>query len=145
ALFPEPGSPSLIPVLFTFLVIAIGASISAMILTMSMMADVADAYAFEVGKRTEGLFSSGMWFMQKMVGGMGILLSGLIISFIELPSQAVPGSVDPAIVDNLALIFVSMVTVIGLLGTWAYTLFPLSEQDHSDRIAKLASVMPRVK
>lgn len=144
-LFPEPSSAYLIPVLFTFLVIGIGASISAMILTMSMMADVTDAYAFEVGKRTEGLFSSGMWFMQKMVGGMGILLSGLIISFIELPSQAVPGSVDPAIVDNLALIFVSMVTVIGLLGTWAYTLFPLSEQDHSDRISKLAAAMPRAK
>jgi GPH family glycoside/pentoside/hexuronide:cation symporter len=116
-----------------------------MILTFSMMADVADAYEFDVGKRTEGLFSSGMWFMQKMVGGMGILLSGLIISLIQLPSQAVPGSVDPVIVDNLALIFVSMVTVIGFAGTWAYTLFPLSEQDHSQRISKLAAVMPPVK
>jgi GPH family glycoside/pentoside/hexuronide:cation symporter len=144
-LFPAPGSPNLIPVLFSFLVIGIAASISAMILTMSMMADVTDAYAFEVGKRTEGLFSSGMWFMQKMVGGMGILLSGLIISFIQLPAQAVPGTVDPAIVDNLALIFVAMVTAIGLAGTWAYTLFPLGEQDHSDRISKLAATMPKVK
>lgn len=144
-LFPEPGSSYLIPILFTFLVIGIGASISAMILTMSMMADVTDAYAFDVGKRTEGLFSSGMWFMQKMVGGMGILLSGLIISFIQLPAQAVPGSVDPRIVDNLALIFVSMVTVIGFAGAWAYTLFPLGEQDHGERISKLAADMPKVK
>ena len=144
-LFPAPGSPYLIPSLFTLLVIGIGASISAMILTMSMMADVADAYAYEVGKRTEGLFSSGMWFMQKTVGGMGILLSGLIISSIQLPAQAVPGSVDPLIVDNLALIFVSMVTVIGLAGTWAYTLFPLSEQDHGERVSKLAAALPKVK
>ena len=144
-LFPQPGSPALIPSLFILLVIGIGASISAMILTMSMMADVADAYAFEVGKRTEGLFSSGMWFMQKMVGGMGILLSGLIISAIQLPAQAIPGSVDPAIVDNLALIFVSMITVIGLAGTWAYTLFPLSEQDHGERLSKMAATMPKVK
>jgi GPH family glycoside/pentoside/hexuronide:cation symporter len=143
--FPEPGSANLMPILFTFLVIGIGASISAMILTMSMMADVTDAYEFDVGKRTEGLFSSGMWFMQKMVGGMGILLSGLIISSIQLPAQAVPGSVDPVIVDNLALIFVSLVTVIGLAGTWAYTLFPLSEQDHGERVSKLAASMPKVK
>ncbi|WP_430415706.1 MFS transporter [Parasphingorhabdus sp.] len=136
--FPEPGSVYLVPTLFTFLVTGIAASISAMILTMSMMADVADAYEFEIGKRTEGLFSSGMWFMQKMVGGMGILLSGLIIAFIQLPEQAIPGSVDPAIVDNLALIFVSLVTVVGMAGTWAYTLFPLSEQDHSERVAKLS-------
>ncbi|WP_417621856.1 MFS transporter [Parasphingorhabdus sp.] len=144
-LFPQPGSAYLIPSLFVFIVMGIAASISAMILTMSMMADVADAYAFEVGKRTEGLFSSGMWFMQKMVGGMGILLSGLIISFIQLPAQAVPGSVDPEIVDNLSLIFVSIVTVIGLAGTWAYTLFPLSERDHGERISKLAAAMPAVK
>lgn len=143
--FPDPGSPFLIPILFTLLVIGIAAGIAAMILTMSMMADVTDAYAFDVGKRTEGLFSSGMWFMQKMVGGMGILLSGLIISAIQLPAQAIPGSVDPAIVDNLALIFVSLVTVIGLAGTWAYTLFPLGEQDHSERISKLAATMPKVK
>ena len=90
----------LMPVLFTFLVIGIGASISAMILTMSMMADVTDAYEFDVGKRTEGLFSSGMWFMQKMVGGMGILLAGLIISVIQLPAQAVPGTVDPAMMKG---------------------------------------------
>ncbi len=141
-LFPVPGSDVLVPTLFTFLVIATASSISAMILTMSMMADVADAYAFEAGKRTEGLFSSGMWFMQKMVGGMGILLSGLIISFIQLPEQAVPGSVDSAIVDNLALIYVSMITVIGLIGTWAYTLFPLSEKDHSERVAKLTAASP---
>ena len=56
-----------------------------------------------------------------------------------------PGTVDPAIVDNLALIFVSMVTVIGLAGTWAYTLFPLSEQDHGERISKLEAAMPQVK
>ena len=144
-LFPGPGSPYLIPILFTLVVISIAASISAMILTYSMMADVTDAYEYDAGKRAEGLFSSGMWFMQKMVGGMGILLAGLIISFIRLPAQAVPGTVDPAIVDNLALIFVSLVTVIGIAGTWAYTLFPLSEQDHGERISKLAASMPRVK
>lgn len=141
-LFPEPGSVYLIPALFTLSVVSIAASISAMILTYSMMADVTDAYEYTAGKRTEGLFSSGMWLMQKMVGGMGILLSGLIIAFIQLPEQAVPGSVDPAVVDNLALIYVTIITAIGLIGTWAYTLFPLGEKDHSDRLAKLASGIP---
>ena len=141
-LFPEPGSPYLIPALFIAIIIAIGASISAMILTFSMMADVTDAYEYTAGKRTEGLFSSGMWLMQKMVGGMGILVSGLIIAFIQLPEQAVPGSIDPGIVDNLALIFVTIITIIGLTGTWAYTLFPLNEEDHSARLSKLATASP---
>jgi GPH family glycoside/pentoside/hexuronide:cation symporter len=73
---------------------------------------------------------------------MGILVSGLIIAFIQLPEQAVPGSVDPGIVDNLALIFVTIITIIGLTGTWAYTLFPLNEEDHSARLSKLATASP---
>ena len=144
-LFPEPGSAYLIPALFTLSVVAIAGSISAIILTFSMMADVTDAYEFVAGKRTEGLFSSGMWLMQKMVGGMGILLSGLIISFIQLPPQAIPGTVSPVIVDNLALIYVVIITIIGLTGSWAYTLFPLSEKDHRDQLAKLAAASPPVE
>jgi len=35
--------------------------------------------------------------------------------------------------------------VIGLAGTWAYSLFPLTEQDHGERVAKLAVAMPKVK
>ena len=83
--------------------------------------------------------------MQKTVGGLGILFAGIIISIIQLPDKAPPGSVDIAIVNNLALIFASMTVIIGLVGAWAYTLFPLSQQDHIERIEKLANAQAMVK
>lgn len=137
-LFPAPGDSRMLPVLFTLLVIATAASISAMILTMSMIADVTDQHEFETGNKSEGLFSSGMFFMQKVVNGIGILLASQIISFINMPKNATPGSVDPAIVDNLALIYVLLATVIALIGAWAYTKFPLGEKDHENRLSKMA-------
>lgn len=137
-LFPEPGSPFLLPLVLAFIILATAAGIGVMISTMSMMADVTDAFEYEKNKKSEGVFSSGMWFMQKAVGGLGILFAGMIIAVIQLPNKAPPGTVDIAIVDNLALIFASMTVIIGSIGAWAYTLFPLSQQDHVDRLAKLA-------
>lgn len=134
-LFPEPGDPIMIPLLFGFLITSTATGISAMILTLSMIADVSDQYEYDTGKRTEGLFSSGMFFMQKVVNGLGILLSGLIIALVGLPQGAASGTVDPEIVDNLALFYVVLATIIAAIGAWAYTLFPLGEKDHEIRMA----------
>ncbi len=137
--FPMPGEATMIPVLFLLLLLATAASISAMILTMSMIADVTDQHEHDTGKRTEGLFSSGMFFMQKVVNGIGILMASQIIAYIGMPKQAEPGTVDGSIVDNLALIYVFTATILALIGAWAYTKFPLSEDDHEIRTAAKAA------
>jgi len=105
-----------------------------MILTTSLMADVTDAYQHKHGKRSEGVFASGVWFMQKTVGALGILVAGLIISVVQLPKGATPGMVDIAIVDNMALMYASITVVVGLIGAWAYTLFPLTQAHHEQRL-----------
>lgn len=137
-LFPAPGSPMLIPSLFTFLILATAASICVMILTTSLMADVTDAYQHEHGERSEGVFASGVWFMQKTVGALGILFAGLIITIVQLPKGATPGEVDIVIIDDMALLYASITVVVGLLGAWAYTLFPLTQADHEQRLKKPA-------
>tara|TARA_R110000850_G_scaffold1826_7_gene9597 strand:+ start:186 stop:1607 length:1422 start_codon:yes stop_codon:yes gene_type:complete len=136
--FPEPGDPVMIPVLFALLLVATASSIAAMILTMSMIADVTDQHEHDTSKRSEGLFSSGMFFMQKVVNGIGILMASQIIAFIGLPKQAEPGTVDGSVVDNLALIYVVTATLLALVGAWAYTKFPLGEKDHELRLAAKA-------
>ena len=138
-LFPEIGSPILFPLVIFFIILSTGAGISVMILTTSMMADVTDVYEFEYGKRSEGVFSSGMWLMQKSVGALGILFAGLIISVIALPDGASPGSLDISIVNNLSWIFASLTVTIAAIGAWSYSLFPLSEKDHETRMAQLSA------
>ena len=137
--FPEPGTALMFPLLLAFLVTSTAAGISAMILTLSMIADVSDHYEFETGRKTEGLFSAGMFFMQKIVNGIGILLSGLIIAAVGLPAGAAAGTVDVGIVNNLALSYLVIATIISLIGAWAYTLFPLGEEEHAMREAQAGS------
>jgi len=137
-LFPANGTPLMIPMLYTLLVIGIAAGISAMILTMSMMADVADASEEQTGKRTEGVFSAGMFFMQKCITGIGIFIAGTIIQLSGLQEGAAPGSATPETVQSLIAMFVCLIVGLGIFGAWAYTIFPLGEDDHKRRIAKLS-------
>ncbi len=137
-LFPANDSPAMIPLLYALLVFAIGAGISVMILTMSMMADVADASEEVTGKRTEGVFSAGVFFMQKCVTGIGIFIAGAIIQFSGLQDGAAPGTATTGTVQSLIFMYIVLIGILAGLGAWAYTLFPLTEDDHNRRIAKLA-------
>lgn len=137
-IFPVPGEELMIPILFALLLVATASSIAAMILTMSMIADVTDQYEHDTGKRSEGLFSSGMFFMQKVVNGLGILLASQIIAFVGIPRGAEPGTVDGNIIDSLAFIYLIIATILALIGAWAYTKFPLGEDDHRKRMAARA-------
>ncbi|WP_164117835.1 MFS transporter [Sphingorhabdus sp. Alg239-R122] len=134
--FPGNESPALIPLLFGLSVIGTGLGIAAMILAMSMMADVASGYEKETGKKSEGVFSAGMFFMQKLVSGFGLILAGSIITLIGLPDGAARGSVDDAIVANLNMAFVIISTLLGLLTAWAFRKIPLSEDEHHARLAE---------
>lgn len=133
-LFPANDSEIMVPLLFIMLIIGTGLGIAAMILAMSMMADVASGYENETGKKSEGVFAAGMFFTQKLVGGVGIILAGSIIKFIGLPDGAARGTVDAAIVSDLTISFALLSTSLGLLTAWAFRKIPLSEDDHRDHI-----------
>jgi len=136
--FPEPGSPLLMPLLLTLVSLATAAGIAVMILTTSMMADVTEASEVKTGKRTEGLFFAGFFFTQKCVTGIGIFMSGVMLSAIGFPPDAKPGVVDPAVIDRLALSYAMLTVVIGLIGAWCFTRFPFGRAEHEARLAQLA-------
>lgn len=137
-LFPAIGSPLLMPTFLSFAGLSTAAAVSVMILTTSMMADVTEASELETGKRTEGLFFAGFFFTQKCVTGIGIFLSGAMLSAIGFPEGAQPGAVAPEVVDRLALAYAVLGVVLGLCAAWAYTRFPFGRVEHEARLARLA-------
>ncbi len=120
-IFPDNDSTLMMPMLFSFLVAGTGFGISAIILAMSMMADISDMYQEDTGKKSEGLFSAGMFFMQKLVGGIGLFLASSIIAIVGLPDGAQSGTVAPDIVANLNLYYVTITTIIALLTALAFS------------------------
>jgi glycoside/pentoside/hexuronide:cation symporter, GPH family len=138
-LFPENGSPLLTPALFTILAIATGFATIAMTLKQSMAADIVEQSQQQTGRRSEGLFFSGYFFVQKCTTGVGLALSGLIISLSGFPDQAKPGMVAQPILDNLAFYYIAIVVFGALAGALIISRFPITRADHHARVRQLAT------
>lgn len=136
-IFPGlPGKPS-IAAMFAFVFVGNTFSIILMILSSSMMADVVEASQSETGRRSEGLFFAGYFFMQKCATGIGIGVAGLILSLADFPPAARPGEVGDSVLNNLALGYMLAILVIGSLGLVVMRRFPISRADHEARLALL--------
>ena len=137
-LFPQNGTTASVVCVLALIALSTTFGICAMILISSMIADVTDASEARTGKRTEGIFFAGFFFMQKCVGGLGILASALILSGAGFPENAKPGEVSSEVIDRLALSFGITTTIIGLLCVYLFTRFPLGRADHEARLAEIA-------
>ena len=131
-----PGKPS-VAWMFGLVFVSNSFSIILMILSSSMMADVVEASQSETGRRSEGLFFAGYFFMQKCATGIGIFAAGMILSFAAFPAGAKPGQVSNAVLGDLALGYMLSVLVIGIVGLIVMRRFPISRADHEARLALL--------
>jgi GPH family glycoside/pentoside/hexuronide:cation symporter len=138
-LFPEVGSPALVPTLFGLIVIHTACSVSSFILGASMMADVVEESEARTGRRSEGVFFAGSFFVQKCTSGVGIFFAGLILSLAAFPQEAHPGQVPVPTIDRLTLIYASVYVVLGLTAAALFTRFPFGRAEHEARLARMAA------
>lgn len=129
-LFPDNDSPLLVPLLFAFMTIVAMAVVTASILVASMVADVTDQILLKTGRQSEGLIFSATTFVGKTVSGMGVLVSGLILTLVGFPENANPGVVDISIVHNLAFWFALATLVFTSMALIIMSFYPVSEDDH---------------
>lgn len=131
-----PGDPSVL-FMFSFVIFSNSAAIGMMMLTSSMMADVVEASQTETGRRSEGLFFAGYFFMQKCAVGIGTFIAGMILTFAEFPQDAMAGKIDHAILDRLALFNMMALLLIGIVGILILRHFPISRESHNERLRAL--------
>lgn len=138
-MFPANYSPKLLPALWGFTAVSGVFTIGASIMIISMLADVVDVSEAETGRRSEGLFFAGSAFMQKVVTGFGLLASGMVLAAAGFPNNAVPGKVDPAIIDRFLLIYIPLDLVLFLIGFAIMWFFPITRESHRETLRTLAA------
>jgi glycoside/pentoside/hexuronide:cation symporter, GPH family len=139
--FPENGDPVLIPLLFTIMTVSNALAVAAAMLVQSMAADIVEASQEETGERSEGLFFSAYFFTQKCASGLGIFLTGLIISASGFPAKARPGEVGEPVLTSLAIFFLVVLVAIAVAYIALIARFPITRADHEKRVAKLAGIV----
>ena len=136
---PPNGSSKLVSILFAFSAVSGMLTIGASILLISMLADVVEASEISTGRRSEGLFFAGSSLLQKVVSGFGLFAAGAVLWAVGFPDNAVPGQVDPAIVNHFIFVYVPLVLVLFVIAMAILWLFPITRESHRETLRTLAA------
>lgn len=135
---PPAGTVPLFLVLVTAQLLAGITGTGGYILASSMIADVVEESQVRTGRRSEGLLMSADTVLQKSVSGIGLFLSGVVLSLAQFPQNAVPGAVDPEIVRNLLLYSLPITATTSGLGIGALMLYRIDRAAHERNLAMIS-------
>ncbi len=136
-LWPTVGTPLSAALFYGFLLVSNTLGVVVMISGSSMIAEIVEAYQERTGRRAEGSFYSGNWFVQKCATGGGILLGGQVIALSNLPARASPDAVSQEVVTQIILLYCGSITVLGLIAAYWLGRFPIDRAQHEARLAAL--------
>ena len=136
--FPEVGESTLLPMLFGFFILGTASNVTGFILGASMMADVVEDSEAKTGRRSEGVFFAGSFFVQKCTSGIGIFFAGMILAVAGFPAKATPGTVPVATIDRLTLIYAGLYIALACVSAFFFSRFPFGRVEHEARLARLA-------
>ncbi|MBN9577545.1 MAG: MFS transporter [Alphaproteobacteria bacterium] len=141
-LFPENGSPWLIPALMAFALVTTTLSIACGIMGASMMTDVVEDSQIHTGRRSEGLFFAATSLVQKAVSGLGAFIAGLLLALVQFPANAAPATLDPAIIHRLVLVFLPTVAILFSLSILCLCFYRIGRATHAENLRRLAEKTP---
>ncbi len=136
--FPENGTSELFWVLLVFNTIEVTLIITASSLIAAMIADVVEDSEVKTGRRSEGIFFAANSFAQKAVNGLGVVVAGQILAYIQFPTQAKPGEIPDSTLMDLAYIYIPVLLFFYLLALSALGLYRINRDDHSANLRRLS-------
>ena len=137
-----PGNdwPWLVPLLFVETTVAYTTGLMLLIVLTSMLADVVEDNAVKSGRRSEGLFFSINGLLAKSVLGIGALLAGLMLGFVNFPRHAIPGQVSADIVHALGYLYLPTALTLSALSILAVSKFRIDQATHEQNLDRLRSL-----
>ncbi|QDZ09021.1 MFS transporter [Sphingomonas panacisoli] len=146
-LLPPPG-PERVTLLYPLFALSTSLTVSSFILGASMMADVVEESQSRTGRRNEGVFFAGSFFVQKCTSGLGIAVAGTILALAGLQDKIDPATAPAEKVDHLVIMFVGIYAALATVAAFMFTRFPFGRAEHEARLAGLAAAenegMPHV-
>lgn len=143
--WPEVGTTTSTALYFAFLLLGNTLGIVVMISASSMIAEIVEAHLERTGKRAEGAFYSGNWLVQKCATGLGIFLTGQIISLSQLPRDAAPGEVGFEVISDIVLMYGGGSIVLALVAAYWLGRFPITREEHEARVAAAAAIREQTR
>src|SRR3546814_5361849 len=96
----------------------------------SMIVDIVEASEVQTGRRSEGTFFAGNFFMQKCATGLGIFVTGLLVDLAGIPEKADPAKVPESVVDNFSFYYCVLVILCAIVSSLIFRYYPIDREDH---------------
>jgi glycoside/pentoside/hexuronide:cation symporter, GPH family len=138
-LFPVNGTPEVFYGLMIFYTIDVTMMIMSSILVAAMLADVVEDSEVATGRRSEGTFFAASSFAQKAVNGLGVIVAGQILAWVEFPADAKPGEVPTESLNELAMAYVPALWVFYFIAIAALAFYNIDRDKHGDNLRQLAA------
>jgi len=136
--FPAEGSRLLVPALLTIQTLYWTCGVVSVIMITAMLSDVIDDSAVRTGRRAEGLFFAANSIVQKCVSGLGVFVSGLLLSAVSFPKGASPATIDPQVVTRLVLVYAPTLVVLYGVGMACLLGYRITRARHDENVRLLA-------
>ncbi len=137
--FPENGTETLFYTLMVFNTLEVTLIIASSILISAMIADVVEDSEVATGRRSEGIFFAANSFAQKAVNGLGVIVAGQILAYLQFPTQAKPGEVPTSTLFELAGIYIPTLWGFYLIAIVVLGFYRINRDTHAENLRKLAS------
>ena len=109
------------------------------VIVTSMLSDVVEEIQVKTGRRSEGLLFAADSLLRKLTTSFTALLPGLMLAYVRFPRHALPGHVSQATLNELALIYLPVVTVLYLCSTSMILLYRIDRRRHEENLQSLAT------
>jgi GPH family glycoside/pentoside/hexuronide:cation symporter len=136
-IMPANGTSMLLAILIVDTMATAALATIGFVVVISMLADVVEANQVRTGQRNEGLLFAAESLLRKFSTSFATLLPGLLLAFVHFPSHARPGHVPQAVLTNLALIYLPIITGLTLCSTAAIAFYGIDRASHEANLDHL--------
>ena len=137
--FPDNGTAELYYALLVFYTIDVTFMIMVATIAAAMFADVVEDSELRTGRRSEATFFAANSFAQKAVNGLGVVVAGQILAWVNFPASAKPGDVPQETLYELAFAFAPAIWVFYLVSVGLLSFYQISREKHEDNLRQLAA------
>ena len=123
--------------LIVFNTIEVTLVITSAALIAAMIADVVEDSEVKTGRRSEGIFFAANSFSQKAVNGLGVVVAGQILAYVQFPTQAKPGEIPDETLFDLALLYVPVLLFFYLMALMVLNVYQINRDDHEKNLREL--------
>jgi Na+/melibiose symporter-like transporter len=129
---PENGDPMLLKILVSMGVFAVGLAVIQGVIGASIIADVLDYHEMKTGLRQEAMFNAALSFSGKAASGIGIVMGGMLLSYIAMPPKVLPADVPPDVITRLGVVVGLVVPLFYLVPIFLIRRYKISREMHQE-------------